>query len=299
MPVGVLAGNAIAIAANGLSREDFKAASRSLLKHVGSSEEADPKHAFPHVRITESAFPADTEDGLAKARQYIDDVDDPDIKAMLNLACMSVLESVSYTRKDGQYLRWDYRSGRRLRSRVDIGTILPFLDALRARLAEMDADIEPLKKRHGQGIPNLITGSSLERLRALPNDSFDLVITSPPYANRYDYTRTYALELAWLGYDQQAFSELRQDMLSATVENKPKSGILKDVYDGSIEFDKANRLYEGQEAVHEVLGILTDRSAELSNRHVIRLIEGYFLEMAFIITELRTTGAARRNRNHG
>lgn len=286
MPVGVLAGNAIATAANGLSQEGFKAASRSLLKHVASREKSDPKHEFRHVRITESAFPADTEEGLAKAGQYISDVDDPDIRVMLNLACMSVLESVSYTRKDGQYLRWDYRSGRRLRSRVHKGPILPFLDALRARIAEMDADIEPLKKRHGEGIPELITGSSLDRLRALPDDSFDLVITSPPYANRYDYTRTYALELAWLGYDQRAFSALRQDMLSATVENRPKSGTLKDVYGGSIEFDKANRLYEEQDAIHEVLGILTDRSAELSNRHVIRLIEGYFLEMAFIITEL-------------
>ncbi len=286
MPVGVLAGNAIAIAANGLSRKDFKAASRSLLTHVASSERADPKYAFRHVRITESAFPAETEKGLAKARQYINDVDDPDIKAMLDLACMSVLESVSFTRKDGQYLRWDYRSGRRLRSRVHKGPILPFLDALRARLAEMDADIEKLKARLGKGIPDLIIGSSLERLRALPSDSFDMVITSPPYANRYDYTRTYALELAWLGYDQQAFSALRQDLLSATVENKPKSGTLKSIYDGSIEFDKANALYDNQEALHEVLGILTDRSAELSNRQVIRLIEGYFLEMAFIITEL-------------
>ena len=286
MPVGVLTGKAIAIAANGLSREDFKVASRSLLTHVASSEQADSKHAFRHVRITESAFPSDTEKGLAKARRYINDVDAPDIKAMLNLACMSVLESVSYTRKDGQYLRWDYRSGRNLRSRVHKGPILPFLEALEARLAEMDADIEPLKRRHGQGIPDLITGSSLECLRALPSDSVDLVITSPPYANRYDYTRTYALELAWLGYDQQAFSALRQDMLSATVENKSKSRILKDVYEGSIQFDKAKRLYEGQEAIHEVLGILTDRCAELSNPHVIRLIEGYFLEMALIITEL-------------
>ena len=60
----------------------------------------------------------------------------------------------------------------------------------------MSEDMEPLKERYGKGVPEFITGSSLEHLRLLPDGSFDMVITSPPYANRYDYTRTYALELA-------------------------------------------------------------------------------------------------------
>ena len=208
IPVGVMTGNAIALAANGLRRNAFGVAAQSLLSHVASGGEADRRHAFRHVRITESAFPAETEKGLAKAREYISGVDNPDVRAMLNLACMSVLESVSYTRKDGQYLRWDYRSGRKLRARINKGPILPLLDALEARLAEISEDIDPLKERYGKGVPEFITGSSLEHLRLLPDDSFDMVITSPPYANRYEYTRTYALELAWLGYDQERASQL-------------------------------------------------------------------------------------------
>ena len=286
IPVGVLTGNAIAHAANGLRREAFGVAAESLLSHVASGKAADGRHAFRHVRITESAFPSETERGLARAREYINAVDDPGIRSMLNLACMSVLESVSYTRKDGQYLRWDYRSGRKLRARIHKGPILPLLDALETRLAEMSEDIEPLKEEYGRGVPEFIIGSSLERLRLLPSSSFDMVITSPPYANRYDYTRTYALELAWLGYDQEAFSALRQSLLSATVENKPKMELLKSAYDGSDLVDTATRLYKDQSAIHEVLAILKERVKELSNPHVIRLIEGYFLEMAVVIAEL-------------
>ena len=286
IPVGVLTGNAIALAANGLRRDAFGVAAQSLLRHVASRREADRRHAFRHVRITESAFPVETEKGLARAREYNSGVDNPDIRAMLNFACMSVLESVSYTRKDGQYLRWDYRSGRKLRARIHKGPILPLLDALETRLAEMSEDIEPLKQEYGRGIPEFITGSSLERLRLLPSSSFDMVITSPPYANRYDYTRTYALELAWLGYDQEAFSALRQSLLSATVENKPKMELLKTAYDSSDLLDTATRLYQDQSALHEVLSILKERVNELSNPHVIRLIEGYFLEMAVVISEL-------------
>ncbi|MDE2803344.1 MAG: site-specific DNA-methyltransferase, partial [Chloroflexota bacterium] len=116
--------------------------------------------------------------------------------------------------------------------------------------------------------------------------SFDMVITSPPYANRYDYTRTYALELAWLGFGQEDFSALRQQMLSATVENKSKREWLRGVYGHSALLESAIRMYEGQEALHEVLGILRERMKELSNPHVIRLLEGYFLEMALVVAEL-------------
>ena len=152
---------------------------------------------------------------------------------------MSVLESVSFTRKDGQYLRWDYRSGRKLRARVHKGPVLAFPDALRARLMEIAEDIEPLKALYGKGVPEFIGGSCLEQLRRLPDGSFDMVVTSPPYANRYDYTRTYALELAWLGYDQPAFTALRQSMLSATVENKSKENWLREVYGESRLIDAA------------------------------------------------------------
>ena len=93
---------------------------------------------------------------------------------------------------------------------------------LAAVAAEMLQDMESLKQEFGGADPDFLTGSSLELLRGLPDASFDMVMTSPPYANRYDYTRTYALELAWLGYDNDDFSALRQQMLSATVENKSK-----------------------------------------------------------------------------
>ena len=47
---------------------------------------------------------------------------------MLNFACMSVLEDVSYTRKDGQYLRWDARSGRTVRTQLHKGVVPSLLN---------------------------------------------------------------------------------------------------------------------------------------------------------------------------
>lgn len=287
MPVGVLVGNGIAQAANGLSPETLEKSGAALLDAVKSRDDVPHEHKFPHVRITEAAFPKETEAAIARARHFISNVSDSAVRTLLDLACMTILEDTSYTRKDGQYLRWDYRSGRNLRSRVDKGPILPFDYALGARLFEMAQDIEPLKLSYGGGYPELITGSSLELMRNLPEAGFDMVITSPPYANRYDYTRTYALELAWLGYEQDDFLALRQSMLSATVENRPKREWLKEIYaDDSELLNDAIRMYDEQGAIHEALSILREHIDELGNRHVIRLIEGYFLEMAVIVAEL-------------
>ena len=286
MPVGARAAQAIVRAANDLDRGAFRRAGARLVKQVETGGPAPSRHAFPHVPITQRAFPEETEAALARARQFLAAMRNRELARLLDFACMSVLESVSYTRKDGQYLRWDYRSGRPLKSRVDKGTILPFAEALAERLRQMDTDIPALRTLYGGGAPTLVLGSSLERLQDLPGDSVDLVITSPPYANRYDYTRTYALELAWLGYDRERFSDLRQDMLSATVENRSKERRLLDSYGDPALVRSALRMFREQGGVREVADILRDHRDELGNPQVIRLIEGYFLEMAVVICEL-------------
>lgn len=286
MPVGVLAGSAIAESANGICPNTFAEQSASLLKSLKTNSSLS-EYVFPHVRITRGAFSQKAESEVAIARQYIESISDAGLRTLLDLACMSVLEEASCTRKDGQYLRWDKRANRPLRSGVDLGEIPTFGDALKRRLAEIAEDIPHLKKQFGGGHANLVTGSCLEILKDIPDEEFDMVITSPPYANRYDYTRTYALELAWMGYNQQDFSTLRQRMLSSTVENKTKRKALSEYYEEDRgEFNKAERLYNEQAAVHEVLHILKGKTDELSNKSVLRLIEQYFFEMAVVISEL-------------
>ena len=287
MPVGTLVGSGIAAASNGLPRDSIRNASKSLLDYVSSKRPAPPKHAFPHVKITQSAFSSKTESALAKARCFISGMGEGAEKTLVNLACMSILEDVSYTRKDGQFLRWDNRSGRTLRSRMHKGPIPTVLDALKLRFLNMESDLPKIRELYGGEDPEFVSGSSLELLKTLPEAQFDMVITSPPYANRYDYTRTYALELAWLGFDQKGFSQLRQRMLSATVENRTKIDAFRRLYqDCPGILHRAISNYESQAALHEVLEILREHIRELGNRHVIRLLEGYFLEMSLIVAEL-------------
>ena len=285
MPVGVRVARAIACLAGGLPRGVVEAAGAELLAAVEGNAAA-PNFRFPHVRITERAFPAATEDAIARARAFLHGMQDAQVRSVLDFACMSVLEETSYTRKDGQYLRWDHRCGRNLRSGMDKGPMPSFADALRNRLRVILRDAPQLGERYGALPPRIVEGSALRELPRLAADSFGLTITSPPYANRYDYTRTYALELAWLGYDRAAFGELRQTLLSATVENRSKAAELERDYPRRDVLAQARSAVRSQAALAETLAALHSRKSELSNPHVIRLVENYFQEMALVIAEL-------------
>ena len=193
---------------------------------------------------------------------------------------------MSYTRKDGQFLRWDPQSGRDVSKKLHKESVPSLNHALHRRLDEIAADIPTLKRRYGGSQPLFIEGSSLTELRKLPSCSFDAVVTSPPYANRYDYTRTYALELAYLGYDANQFKELRQALLSATVENRSKRELLLQEYGEQQLLSQALDMTDKQAALQEALGILKTNAKLLSNSNVISLVENYFTEMALIICEL-------------
>src|SRR5208283_2573959 len=64
------------------------------------------------------------------------------VKAVLLFALLCILDFISYTRKDGQYLRWDYRSGRQQGKKIfDKGKILAFDTAISHKLREIVDDL--------------------------------------------------------------------------------------------------------------------------------------------------------------
>ena len=116
-------------------------------------------------------------------------------------------------------------------------------------------------------------------------------MTSPPYCNRYDYTRTYALELAYLGLDAQEVKQLRQSMLSCTVENRAKEAEIRDFYASlgrAHVYRQVMGVFGRQRALHEIVETLGPLAArgELNNSNIPRMVRNYFLEMCFVIYEL-------------
>ena len=254
--------------------------------------------------ITKDAFPDETEELLNKYLTYCSTIEDKNIQTILRFAAFAILEEISYTRKDGQYLRWDYRSKRDLSGKpFDKGRISKFEEAVNHKLYQIICDLNPTrnndlfadfteKSSNGKhGNVHIINGSCLEQLPKLEDEFFDFIITSPPYCNRYDYTRTYALELVFLGNDNEQVRKLRQEMLSCTVENKEKLEHLRQFYTdlGKLTtFEQVVEVYNSSPAMSEVNFVLGElnKLEKLNNSNIARMVKNYFLEMCFVIHEL-------------
>jgi hypothetical protein len=265
--------------------------------------QASDGFAFAHIPITAGAFSRKTERQIARFRAFVDKrVRNPMIRQLLSFVGMTVLESASYTRKDGQYLRWDHRAKKpRVKATFDKGEIKDFGDAVLEKLRQVAMDIsqrgqprESLFEEAAECEPGLLDvrqGSCLDVLPDLEGSSVDCVVTSPPYCNRYDYTRTYALELVYLGLAKEEVNRLRQSMLSCTVENRAKDEQLRSIYErrGNVStFRRVMAVFSEQSALHEVLDLLfaAAKRGEINNVNVPRMVRNYFLEMCFVVYEL-------------
>lgn len=104
-------------------------------------KDSKKKIAIAELRITKNSYP---EVSRREMEKYLAEIQNfpSKIQIILQFALLCVLETVSYTRKDGQYLRWDYRSGRRQGEHpFDKGEIPSFDNAITAKLEEIINDL--------------------------------------------------------------------------------------------------------------------------------------------------------------
>lgn len=303
LPVGIFALKA-RIAAETIILEKFKKEINNFRSNFKLKEnnENNVGQKIKHISITKGAFTEETENYLNYFINYFNKLDDESIKKLFEFSAFSILEDISFTRKDGQYLRWDYRANKSWgKTKFNKGKIYSFMESINSKLTQIYQDLlygngddlfsQINESESNLKEPNILQGSSLELMPKFKDNIFDFIMTSPPYCNRYDYTRTYALELIFLGYNDDQVKKLRQEMLSCTVENKDKIEVLKCIYRklNKIDvFDKVIYLYESNEAMQEVNYVLNSLNNQklLNNSNIPRMVKNYFLEMAFIIFEM-------------
>jgi len=218
-----------------------------------------PKTRFPDVAIVNKAFPQHVQDDLLFYKEAIEKVRQP-VRDFLMLGLISILEEVSYTSKDGQFLRLVDRQ------------IRPVKDALRHRLSCMIADLcGPGLKLGGRADARVEVFQGDARETCLPKrywGKIGAVITSPPYLNRYDYSRTYALELCLLqAGGGGGLNGVRHSLLRSHIESRECPG-------REIEIP----------SLSEILTALAEK--RLNNARIPIMIRGYFEDMNLVIQNL-------------
>lgn len=252
---------------------------------------ATAKTTINTLRITQGAYPKKTKKTIERYLSALSS-ENPAARQVLNFALLCVLESVSYTHKDGQYLRWDCRSGRRNGQNTFYKrSILGFDEAIDQKLNEIINDVttsdisgalSARRNRVTSGKIGVFAGSCLDIMPEMDSLQYGVILTSPPYCNRYDYTRTYALEHAILDVSDEGLVNLRQRMLSCTVENRPK-----ELATMNSDWTLAISLCDEFPLLQSILNFLNHKKLlnELNNNGIPRMVSGYFYEMACVIQE--------------
>jgi DNA modification methylase len=126
------------------------------------------------------------------------------VRDWLLLALLSSLEDASCSVKGGAFLRHDATKH-----------VLSVAQALEKRLSIMLTDLDTRRDT-----PRVLAEAVLADARdlPLPDQSVDVILTSPPYPNRHDYTRTYYLELAVGFQDDNQVKELRHHTICSHTE---------------------------------------------------------------------------------
>lgn len=222
---------------------------------------AQPAAIAMDVPIMQKAF---SDKNLFRLRQWktvIDALKQP-LRDIFLLLFFAVLEQTSFTSKDGQFLR--IKKNKRP-SEPD--------DALLDKVLQAMTDINKFKNllNHRSGhldfSPTIMLGDTRE-LREMPFERPPTaIITSPPYANRYDYTRTYCLELCFhFAKNFEQLKDIRFAMLRSHIESK-------------VSEDER----PPHPAIQEVLQSLSLK--DLNNPRIPHMLTGYFVDMQMVIQE--------------
>ncbi|NVM54623.1 MAG: hypothetical protein HWN66_13040 [Candidatus Helarchaeota archaeon] len=215
---------------------------------------------IPEIGILHKVFDQETLFNIFAVKSWVQRIKSKNFRYFFLTALLSVVEKVALAKKDGGFLRM-----------VPNKETSRFKEVLFGKINEMLTDLECSDSLSQQN--NIKSKAFLGDARQIcfSTESFDAVITSPPYLNRHDYTRVYILELA-VGFlkSENEIKELRYKTLRSHVE--ARRNFTKD------------QNYGEPISLKNIIEKL--KRKELPNKQVIPMIEGYFEDMYLVLKEV-------------
>ena len=164
------------------------------------------KASLPANTTVVSYFEESYLDALLKVKYFTNQIDNHIVRDLFKLALLSVVERFSTHRKTG--------NGVKKKTRLNYGsTCLTALEEIKYSIIEILQNyIADLRLGDIATTPQIYQSSGIEASSFNSISEISTILTSPPYANCFDYSKIYLQEL-WLGdfftikEDQQNFRE--------------------------------------------------------------------------------------------
>lgn len=211
-------------------------------------------------------------DGILDIKYAISLLDDEAYRNLFRVALASILLQVSNLFRNGKCLSykkdWQIRNNY---SRENVHSL--FLSKIEHVIKNDIAVLEQTSKESQvDNYSHLHFGDVRMNILNLPDNSIDLIITSPPYLNSRDYTDIYMLELKVLNLvnNYEELKQLRKNTLRSHVQVKYGELRILDVPTLKEYFDKISK-----------------KELVFWNDDILNMIKGYFLDMNHLFMQFK------------
>lgn len=238
--------------------ELFKYQYQEILNSLNKDEYED--YELPKLSISGRVFQEEAEKVMMSCKMKIEQVENTKAKKLLLLGWLASIEELSDYRKAGNGLK------RRRTVKPSYVNKEDVINYLLQQYTNMYVDL--LEKDVTNKDNLLYQKSCLNFSDVIQHESIDGIIFSPPYANCFDYTEIYKLEL-WFGEFVKKYADLK------ILRNKSLKSHL------NIKYDKSEEIISNSK-------VLTDRiekirNSELWDKKIPMMLNGYFKDMFNVI----------------
>lgn len=176
--------------------------------------------------------------------------------------------------------QWQYIQPKKTK----VNVIDPFI-AFEVKVNEMFLDMKRMQYHFNNVIESTILNEDARNIKSIPNGWGDLVITSPPYANNYDYADATRLEMTFWG-DINGWADLqdnvRKHLVRACTQHVSKLG---DSIESILSDQKLAVIQNELVEVYEILKEERLKHGGKKNYHL--MIAAYFSDLADVFLSLR------------
>lgn len=211
---------------------------------------------IPNSDLIKKAYHEKNLKALMQIKWFIDQIDNQKIQDFFKVAYLSIVENCSNRKKDGNGLKI-------VKNPLNIGNIP---DVYKAKVKSMLDDLRDLNLDEQVLIYH---GSIINLGKKIKTGSVGITITSPPYANCFDYCEVYKLEL-WMGEFVKSygdFAKFRNDAIRSHVNSKFEHTILSRNNDVDL--------------ISECISCFN-----IWNKNIPDMVRGYFDDMRRVLEEI-------------
>lgn len=256
-----------------INPQKFKDSARQLLEIAKAKQIKETD--FPAL-ITK-CYPLETIQKLEALKQTWFELNDSKELRELNWFVITSILRVSSPVGTAQ---WQYVLPNKTKGKV----IDPF-HAFEAKVFEMAQDMSNMQRKYPDVTQSKMYLEDARDMKSVPDNWADLVITSPPYANNYDYADATRLEMTFWG-DINGWGDLqekvRQYLITACTQNVTK---LKDRADEMLNSNLLSPILPELEEVYNKLAETRLTKGGKKNYHL--MVLAYFKDLAQVFYELK------------